>query len=183
MLNGIYHLIVIAVAVLAILTGYRKGFLRQLGALLAVAFGIVVARLVAADGMVYADDVVPGSISGFKRSFFVQTLTCGIVYLIVESLVEMITFPVGKMMKVFGSGVLDSIGGSVFRLFKYLMVVSILYNLIADFNPSGSLTRSSRQHDGNVVEGVMKIAPAILGFPDGEEVGHHQQLEDAKKIS
>ena len=48
---------------------------------------------------------------------------------------------------------------------------------------TGGLARTARFHDGNIVEGVMKIAPAVLGFPDGEEVGHYQQLEDAKKIS
>lgn len=183
MLNGIYHIIVIAVAVWGIVTGYRKGFLRQLGGFVGVAFGIVAARLFSFELHPHVEGLVPEFVAGFKREFVVDTLTCGVIYLLVAGIVELFAFPLGKMMKVFGSGVLDSIGGAVFRLFKYLMVVSIAYNLIVDMNPSGSLTTSSRQHDGNVVEGVIKVAPAVLGFPDGEEVGYRQQLEDARKIS
>lgn len=183
MLNGLYHVIVIAVAVWAVISGYRKGLVRQTGSLMAVTFGIVGTRLMAPDFAPSVDDFLPGFISGFKRQFIVETLACTVIYVLVTGLMELIALPLSKLMKVVTTGIINSIGGAVFRLFQYLMLLSLFYNLIVDFNPSGTLTRSSRLHDGNILEVTMKIAPAILGFPGAEEVAHYQQLEDAKKIS
>lgn len=183
MWNVIYHVVVIALGVWGILSGYRKGLMRQFGSVVAVAFGIVVTRLLAPDFYPAVDDFIPGLISGFNREFIVKTLSCTIIYVLVTGIFELIAIPLGKLMKVVPAGIVNSIGGSVFRTFQYLMLLSLFYNLIVDFHPTGPLTRTCRLHDGNVVEGVIKIAPAILGFPDGEEVAHYQQLEDAKKIS
>lgn len=183
MLGGIFHLIIIGVAVWAIITGYRSGMIRRLGSVLAVTFGIVITRLLAPETFDFFDGCVPGFFSGFNREFIVKSLACGVIYVFFTGLLELGLIPLAKLMKVYSPGVLDSIAGALFRLFQAMMLISILYNLIVDFSPSGSLARSSRLHDGNVVEGVIKIAPAILGYPDGEEVTHFQQLEDAKKIS
>ena len=183
MWNVVYHIIVIALAVWGILTGYRKGLMRQLGSLIAVAFGIVLTIVLAPDFYSSMDNFIPGFVDGFKREFIVKTLSCTIIYVLVTGLLELIAIPLGKLMKVVHTGLVNSIAGALFRTFQLLMLISLFYNLIIDFNPSGSLTRISRLHDGNVVEGVIKVAPAILGFPDGEEVAHYQQLEEAKKIS
>lgn len=183
MWTGAYYLLVIIVAVWAILTGYRKGFLRQLNGLTGVAFGIVAARLMAPDFTVVVDGWMPEGFRGFNRTFLCDTLAAGIIYIIVASLVTLATVPVGRLVSSLGDGVLNSIGGAIFRCFQFLMVLSIVYNLLVDLNPRSELTRSSRLHDGNIVEGVMQIAPSILGFPGAEEVDYRQQLEDAKKIS
>lgn len=181
--SGIYHIVIIVVAVWAVFTGYKRGFFRQIGEVLAVVTGIVVVRICASECYEFADEAVPGFVSGFNRPFLVKTLTCTILYVVVYSIIALITMTLGKLINVVGGDILNSIGGAVFRLFQWLIFLSLAYNLIADMSPSGTLTRSSRLHDGNVVEGVIKIAPAVLGFPDAEEVGHYQQLEDAKKIS
>ena len=183
MWNVIYHIIVIALAAWGILSGFRKGLVRQFGSVIAVAFGIVLTIVLAPDFYPSVDDWLPGFIDGFKRDFIVKTLSCTIIYVLVTGLFELIALPVGKLMKIVNTGMVNSIAGALFRTFQYLMLLSLLYNLIIDFHPTGPMTRISRYHDGNVVEGVIKIAPAILGFPDGEEVAHFQQLEDAKKIS
>ena len=183
MLIGAYHIIILAVAVWAILSGYPKGLYRQLGSVLAVAFGIVAVRMTAPMCIQYIDGIVPGFFDGFNRRFIIETLTCGVIYLFVVGIIWLVTIPLGTVMRVLGSGVVNSIGGAVFKLFRYLMLLSLAFNFLVDISPDSDLTRASGMHDGNLVEGVIKLAPAVLGFPDGEEVSHRQQLEDAKKIS
>lgn len=183
MWSGIYYIIVIVVAVWAVLTGYRKGLLRQMPGVLGMAFGIVAAGMLGPECYDVVDGWLPASVSGFRRPFVIQTLCCGIIYLVVAAVVGFCAIPLGALVGRLGWGVLDSIGGAVFRTLQYLIVLSIFYNLLVDINPAGELTRSSSRHDGNIVEGVMKIAPSLMGFPDAEEVAYRQQLEDAKKIS
>lgn len=181
--NGAYHIIVIIVAVWGILTGYRKGLLRQTGGVLGVAFGIVAARSLAPEFLPMVDHWLPPLITGFKRDFLLQTLTVGMIYLVSYSFVQACCIPINKLMIFLGGGIINKLAGAVFRTFKYLLMISILYNIIIDICPDTGLAKSSRLHDGNVVEGVIQIAPAVLGFPGGEEVAFRQQLEDAKKIS
>lgn len=183
MWNGAYYIIIIIVAVWGVFTGYRKGFMRQLNGVLGMAFGIVAARLLAPDFAITVESWLPEGFNGFKRQYLCATLSCGLIYLVVAGIVGFCTLPLGKLMGVLGTGIMDSLGGALFRLFQFLFVVSIFYNLLVDVDPASSLTKSSRLHDGNIVEGVMKISPPILGFPGAEEVAYRQQLEEAKKIS
>ncbi|MCH5214634.1 MAG: CvpA family protein [Muribaculaceae bacterium] len=183
MLNGLYHIIIIIVVVWSVITGYHKGFMRQLGMVVSVAFGIVISRIFSPGCLPYVEEFVPEFVAGFKRPFVVQTLTSGLLFVVSGGVMFLITLPLAMLSKAFSLGILNSMGGALFRGFLFLLLVSLLYNLIADMAPRSSITQSSRQHDGNLVEGVTKIAPAILGFPGAEEVGYMQQLEDAKKIS
>lgn len=183
MWNASFYILIVIVAVWGILTGYRKGLMRQTGGVLGVAFGIVAARMLGPEFMETVDGWIPAFINGFNRQFLCETLSFGLIYIIVSGLVEVCTLPLGKLMSLITIGILDSIGGAVFRLFQLLMIISIVYNFLADLSPESDLTRTSSRHDGNIVEGVMMIAPPILGFQGAEEVAFQQQMEDAKKIS
>lgn len=183
MWTGIYYIIVVIVAVWAVFSGYRKGFMRQMNGVLGVAFGIAAARMLAPEFEGTVNSWLPTAFSGFSRQFFCTTLTNGLIFVITGGIIAFCTYPVGKLVSVLGSGMLNAIGGALFRLFQFMMVLSIVYNLLVDLSPASDLTKSSRLHDGNIVEGVMKLAPDIIGFPGAEEVAYRQQLEDAKKIS
>lgn len=183
MSHAAYHLVVIAVAVWGALRGYRQGLLRQIPAVVAIAFAIVASRLLLPDLSLWMEDWIPQAFNGFNRGFIIASVSATLIFLPFYFVIKLALVPVGMMMKVMPGGIVDNISGAVFRIFKYLMFVSLAYNLIVDFNPRSSLAKSSSSHDGNVVEGVMKMAPALLDFPDGEEVGHYQQLEDARSIS
>lgn len=183
MVNGLYYVIIIIVAVGGIFLGYRRGILRQIGGVLGMAFGIVTVRMTAPDTVQYIDQWIPPVVSGFKREFLVQSITCSSIYLVVSFFIQLCALPINKLMVGIGGGMGDQLAGAVFKLFKYLFILSLVYNVMVDMNPSGSMAKYSCQHDGNLVEGVIKIAPPILGFPDGEEVGKRQQLEDARSIS
>ena len=178
----IFHLLIVAAGVFGIMTGYRKGIRRQIGAVIALAFAIVAAHILGKelfDTIWKYLQIFPA----FNMRFIAATLSAILIFIPVYFLLRLCLFPLGKLMKVIRSGVLDSIFGAVFRLFNYLVFLSLAYNLLIDIDPTSSLAKSSRSHDGNLVEGVVKIAPALMNFPDGEEVVHYQQLEDAKKIS
>lgn len=178
----LFHLIIIAVGVFGILRGYRLGFLRQMSAVVGVAFGIV-ASLLLSPMLIEEMDPYFATDRLFNMKFVVATLCAMIIFGVVYLVFRLCLIPLNKFMKPIATGIVNSIAGSLFLLFKYLLFLSLIYNLMIDIMPKSDLARCSTHHDGNVVEMVVTIAPALMGFPGGEEVVFHQQLEDAKKIS
>lgn len=79
--------------------------------------------------------------------------------------------------------ILDNLGGAVYSLFKYMMFLSMAYNFIVVLNPGTVLLKSAKSDDGNAIEEVMLLSPALLGGQDVMDLSHLIQLEDAKKIS
>lgn len=184
MSDFLYHIIVIGFAVLAILRGFRLGMVRQISAALGMAFGIVAARVFAPSIEDTVVSFIPGFLNSFNAPFLVATISYGIIFGAVYTVVKLLTGIINFAMRILSSGMFNSIVGSIFCLFKYMMFISLTYNFIADINPSdSSLLKFERQHDGNVIEGVMWVAPAVLGFPGADELNHALQLEKAKEIS
>lgn len=183
MSNAIYSLIVIGFASLAIFRGYKIGLVKQTSALLAMTFGAVCARILGPMGADYLMTLIPDFLRAFNTPFICASLSAGVIYVVVYVLVKLLTGIIDFAVRILSSGILNSIFGSLFCLLKYLMFISIVYNFIADVKPESGLLKTALGHDGNVVEGVMWIAPAILDFPDAEDLGHAYQLEQAKSIS
>ena len=179
----IYHIVAIALCVLAIFRGYQRGLMRQTSAVLGMVFGVVCARIFGPMCVDFFMGILPGFLHGFNSSFIFATLSAGVIYTLVYIIVKLITGVLNLAFRVFSSGILNSIVGSLFCLLKYLVFISIIYNFIVDVNPESDLLKIARDHDGNVIEGVMLVAPAMLGFPDAEELGYRLQLERAKEIS
>jgi len=124
------------------------------------------------------------SIHGHVEQHFVcDTLSTGIVFISIYLVFSTITGFLGKVMWKEDRTILDNIGGSLYSLFKYMLFLSIAYNSLAALNPSSELLKSAKSDDGNTVEEVMLLSPAILGGQDIEELNHLIQLEEAKKIS
>lgn len=183
MSGAIYHIVVIGFSALAIFRGFKLGLVRQTSSILGLTFGAVCARVFGPLCVDFLMELLPEFIRGYNSPFVFATLSAGVIYTVVYVIVKLITGIVDFAVRVLSSGVVNSICGSVFCLLKYLVFISLIYNFLADVNPESNLLKIARDHDGNVVEGVMWVAPAMMGFPDAEELGHQLQLEQAKKIS
>lgn len=183
MQDVIYHIIVFAVSALAAVWGFRRGLARQTPAVIGVAFGIVSARLLAPGLLDVLHGAFPMVHGHVEERYAYDTLSTGIVFGLIYVLFSTITSFLGKVMASDDRTIVDNIAGAVFALFKYLLFLSIAYNLMVAVNPRSALLRSVRSDDGNAVEEVMLLSPALLGGQDVEELSHRIQLEEAKKIS
>ena len=183
MQNVIYHVIVLLIAAVAVVCGFRRGFARQTPSVIGMAFGIICARLLA-PGL---DDVLYGafpSVHGkVEEKFVYDTLSTGMVFFSIYAIFRTVTGFLGRVMSSGENSILDNIAGAVYNLFKYMVFLSVAYNLIAAMNPRSEIMHSVKSDDGNVVEEVMLLGPALMGGEDAMDLSHKLQLEDAKKIS
>lgn len=178
-----YQVIVVAVALYAVCRGFRAGLTRQVSGILGVAFGIVAARALAPDLDLWLRGWMPHFYHPVARTFFFSTLSHGVIFGICVLLCSMLTGVLNAAMSLFSVGILNSLFGMVFSLLKYLMFLSLLFDMAVCRKMDSPLLKCARHDDGNLVEEVMKLAPFVLGSVPSDEYTHHVQLWEAKKIS
>lgn len=178
-----YHIIVIAVALVALMRGFRAGLTRQVSGILGVAFGIVAARVMGPDIDVWLRSWMPRLFHPVGRQFFFSTLGAAIPFCGCVMVFSLLTGILNAAMSLFHFGVLNSLAGAVFSLLKWLMMISLLFDLAATRSVDSPLVNCCRHDDGNLVEEVMQLAPAVLGSMPASEFTHQVQLWEAKRIS
>lgn len=181
--NAIYHLVAIMVAAFAVIRGYRAGMTGLVTSVLGMSFGIVCSHIFLEGATEIARSVLPGSLLARGGDYLASNVATGFVFAVVYSVFDGITTIIRKAMTRFGNGLLDSLLGVGFCLMNYLLMLSIVYNIIVGCNPESALMKHGKSDDGNIIEAVIWIAPACLGSESFSEFAHEQQLRDARKIS
>lgn len=181
--DAAYHIIAITVAAIAVIKGFRSGFTGQVSGVLGFAFGTVCAHVFddQAEGIVRG--LLPGLEGHVGAAFIYSVISAAMVYVAVFMVFRIFTRVLRSAMQVFYVGMLDKLLGAAFCLTKYMLVLSIIYNLILCVNPSSKLLKYATAEDGNIVEVVMMLAPGLLGCYSYEDLSHLIQLKEAKKIS
>lgn len=181
--NALFHIIVISVAVYAIIRGFRLRFTGQLASLLGMAFGVVGARVFAPGVEAWLTDFLPAASDHAAGSFIPGVVAASLLYTGLYLLFMPLNHLLRAAMAVIDEGMLDSIFGVFLALVKYMLALSVAYNLLVCCDTSSPLVKLAADDDGNVVEAVMFVAPAMLGCENVGDLFHRQQLYEAKKIS
>lgn len=179
----LYPVIVLIVLAISAVRGFRSGMARQTPSIIGAAFGIICTRLLA-PGLVPAISSAFSSLQGRPESTFIyDTLSTSILFLSIFGIFVLVTSFLGKVFENEDKNILDNLGGAVFCMFKYALIVSIILNLLVAMNPRSELVRLARADDGNTVLEIMLLSPTLLGGQDVQELYHILQLDEAKKIS
>lgn len=178
-----YHIIALVVTVVALFKGFKSGFTGQISGILGFAFGTVCCHVFGDEAENLLRSIIPGISTMPGNTFIYSVMGVALVYCIVFLVFRMLTGVLRSAMQVFGLGLLDRLFGSVFCMVKYLLMLSIVYNLIVCVNPRSPLMKYANADDGNVVECVMLLAPELLGCYSFSDLSHILQLRDARRIS
>ena len=178
-----YHLIALLVFTYSVVRGYRKGVFRQVPMLIGFGLGVICAHLFAAPVEECLRDMFPSVATKPQGEFVYSIFSRGLIYLLVYELFSFITGFLKIFFAPLPKGMLGSLGGAAFMAVRYMLTLSVLYNFLLCWNMDSSLMRYAKSDDGNIVEEVMLIAPAILGGEDVGDLAHRLQLEAAKCIS
>lgn len=181
--TAFYLILVLVVAFVAIVVGFRRGFTMQLSSLLGFAFGSVAARVLTpefAPSFQWSHSWSPSP----EFHEFTSNLVCGVsIYIAVYFLFFLLKPILCAAMSVVNIGMFNRIVGSLFSLLKNLLWLSIFFNLYLCFNPDSGLLRYESSNDGNLIAAVMDMTSAILGCNSAEDFAHYHQLKEAKTIS
>ena len=181
--EAIYHLIVVAVALVGMFRGYHAGLTRQVSGVLGFVFGIVAARAIGPDFEQWLAGWFPHYYHPVAKTFFLSTLAYGTVWGLSVFLFSTLTGILNIVLSVIPVGLMNSLAGAAFCLLKYLMFLSLLFDLALCRPYESPLMHCARHDDGNLVDCVIRLAPEFLGTMSVEEYVHRVQLWEARTIS
>ena len=179
----VYLSLVLGVALMAIIAGFRRGFTGQLASLLGFGFGAVAARVLTpqlASGFNWGGDIAQYP----EFANYAANLVCAVVIYTVVFFCFSLFSPVLKSaLSVFRVGMFNRILGAFFSLIKNLLWLSIFFNLLLCCRAESDLLKYEKSNDGNLVAAIMALTPGILGCYGAEDFAHFHQLREAKTIS
>ncbi|MDE6679964.1 MAG: CvpA family protein [Muribaculaceae bacterium] len=178
-----YHILALLAGIQALVRGFRRGLTRQVCALLGLAFGVVCAHLFADEGQRLARLLFPGIESHYCSGFIYSLISAAGIYTCVFLCFRWLTRVLGRALEVIHTGIFNALLGSGFNFTKTLLMLSMAYNSVVCVNPSSKLMKYASASDGNVVEAVMRLAPALLGSMSLEDLEHLIKLHEARDIS
>ena len=181
--DALFHIMAIIFAALGVIRGYRRGLTGMVTSVLGLAFGVVCAHIFREAASGIASDILPHAWIARSGDYLASNLGCGAVFFIVYWVFSTVTKIIRLAMGDLGEGLLNSLIGAAFCVYNYLLMLSIVYNVMVGVKPESALMRYAKADDGNIVEAVMWIAPAALGSESFSDFAHQEQLREAKKIS
>ena len=179
----IYHTVALLAAAFSAVMGFRRGFARRVPALIGLALGIVCCHIFMNPLSEILYGAIPSAHGAVSERYLYSTLSAAIILTGVYLIFNALTFFVGRALARGEHSILNNIGGALFSLFRTLLFLSLAYNLLLAVRPGCGLLNSLKSDDGNIVEGVMLVGPALTGSESPEEFAHTVQVQEARKIS
>ena len=147
----------------ALVIGWRKGLVRQTASLVSWAVGIAVC-------LFFGDEITrlflainPDAANWPLASITVKAVALAIFFLLVTLTLRILSYITRKVIKAANLGCLDRMGGAALFLFKWLMVLSILLNLLYAYNPDASTFGTRHMLGNKPYEFTLDLMPRILG--------------------
>lgn len=178
-----FMIALIIVLLWSVWRGWRTGLLHQLAGVLGIAFGVVAARLLYPGVSLWLEDTFPVLSHGFAHEYKLCMLSMALVFGVVYLSFSLLAGVLRSALSVLQVGALNSVAGAGFSFLKWVMVMSVAYNVLLAVSPTCALADFCDDGDGNVVELVMGAAPFVVGVAGPDRLLHERQLDEAKAIS
>lgn len=158
-------IILLIIFIATAVTGFRKGFIAQVGSLAAIVVAVIACRALGptATGWVMPDG--PDAEAGSSMSRIIASaMAYSGVYLVAYYAVILVVRLLKMVTHTLFLGPLDRIGGAAVNIIKWGLAVSLVLNLYLALWPDGKMLRSSTIAGGKPIEWVVALAPKALGI-------------------
>ena len=150
----IWIIIIGATLLYAVISGYIKGLLSQIGQIAGLIIGVLAARALTPQLLTMLRVDAGVETSSMVTIVLCYTLVFFVGYFAVVLLARMIKLAV----KVACLGVLDRLAGAIFKLVKWVLILSLVYNFCVSVGICSAPDRS----DYWLERTTYRVAPALL---------------------
>ena len=159
-------IIILIVFAGSVLIGFRSGLLKQVGSLGGLVAGIVLCRL----GSAWLSAVIAGHEANGDPSAPTYTdivLAHLILFIAGFCCVKTVAHFCRQLTHALSLGIVDRLGGVVFCLFEWMLVLSLILNLWRIVKPPTSIAAMSTLANGHAAPAIVALAPKVLGWALG----------------
>lgn len=153
-----FTIVLIIIALVAVVWGFMQGIVRQIGSLVGIVTGIITARIFGPD---LANWLI-GQASG-NSSALLTILAYVVIFLLAFALIRAVALLFRKLLHEAQLGVLDRIGGAIFKLIEWMFILSLVLNAWIAVAPSYA-------PQGKWAERIVLLAPSLLGAQSASEL-------------
>lgn len=160
---NILDIIFVIPLVYGFVQGFRHGFVREIGSLIAIVFGIYLARY-------WAEGVSLLLVSWIDLSQKVALVVAYAITAILGTLaVHLIAYMLSKLLALIKLGIINKLIGAVFGAFKWLLVLSLVLNFIAMANNFAPIVENKAVKDSVLYKPIENVIPNVVPFLDWEQ--------------
>lgn len=153
----VLDVIILMVFVGAVGVGFYRGIIVQVGAVAAILFAVVLCRL--------GGDSLAAFIAGGETPTTAQTVMAKVIVFVIGYLsVRVVAGLCKKLTHALSLGGLDRLGGVVFALFQWMLILSVVLNLWQAVSAAHGPATMSTLAGGEVVRLILRLAPGVLGW-------------------
>lgn len=155
-------ILIIIVFIGAVIYGYWKGVIVQIGSLAGILLGILACRLFGP----WLTGVLGGATGGsdsIDMGYINSVVANVILFLLGFISAKLVARLIKTVTTAVKLSVIDKLLGVIFCLFEWFLVLSILLNVWQVLRPGTDVTSSSTLGGGRAARVVMDIAPTVLG--------------------
>lgn len=159
-------IIILIVFAGSVLIGFRSGLLKQVGSLGGLVAGIVLCRL----GSAWLSTVIAGHEANGDPSAPTYTdivLAHLILFIAGFCCVKTVAHFCRQLTHALSLGIVDRLGGVLFCLFEWMLVLSLILNLWLIIKPQISIAAMSTLANGHAAPAIVALAPKVLGWALG----------------
>lgn len=183
-MGSMYQLIAIIVVILGILRGFTLGLSRQGASLLGCAIGIIACLVAGPTLAAWIADTFPFTAATDPMPMFLpMALAVAAIYMVCVALFALLSLPLKLILSVFGTGMVNRVVGAVAGMFRYVMFLSVVFNVMAGLDRESPLVKCATHNDANMAQVVCLVAPPLLGSIRIDDLAYAIQLYKARGIS
>ncbi len=153
-------IIILIVFAGSVLIGFRSGLLKQVGSLGGLVAGVVLCRL----GSAWLTAIIAGPDAPTYTDIVLAHL---ILFIAGFCCVKTVAHFCRQLTHALSLGIVDRLGGVVFCLFEWMLVLSLILNLWLLIKPQTSIASLSTLANGHAAPAIVALAPKLLGWALG----------------
>ncbi|MDU1905103.1 MAG: CvpA family protein [Dysgonomonas sp.] len=151
-----FDILIIIVAIYSIFKGYRSGFVKQLASLVAIIACILISGKVSSILLPYIQDRIPANWA--EPAAFITS------FLLIFAVVMILGHMLQSILETVKMGTLNKMAGAVLSLAKWMLVVSIIFNLLSKMDENHTLIDADLKEKSKTYQYIQPLAPAITPY-------------------
>lgn len=151
-----FDILIIVVAIYSVFKGYKSGFIKQLASLVAIIACILISGKVSSILLPYLQDKIP--VNWAEPAAFIAS------FLLIFAAAMLIGHMLQSILETIRMGILNKLAGAGLSLAKWMIIVSILFNLLAKMDENHILIGKDIKEKSKTYKYIQPIAPMITPY-------------------